>query len=110
MKEYTITPKDLGIKKANLKSIRAISKERNIIDFLRIVYGKERGSKRDLVLVNTAAAFYVMDEVKKLAEGVKMAGEIIDEGLAADKLEFFVKKFGDKRGLGGWKKRAGINY
>lgn len=107
-KTFIIDPSDLGIKKAKFEDIKAISKERNIIDFLRVLYGKERGPRRDIVLANTAASLYVMDRVKDLAEGVKLAGKIIDEGLAFKKLEALVDFFGDKNLLNQWKKKAGI--
>lgn len=108
IKEYTVTPKDLGLKKANYTDIKAISRERNIIDFLRILYGKERGPRRDIVLANTAVAFYVMDKVKNLANGVRMAGKVIDEGLAFKKLKQLVDSIGDTQKLESWKNKAGI--
>jgi anthranilate phosphoribosyltransferase len=108
MKAYIISPRDLGLKKAGYDDIKAISRERNIIDFLRVLYGKDRGSRRDIVLANAAASLYVMDKVKDLAEGVKAAGKIIDEGLAFKKLEQLIKAFGDEKQLGGWKKKAGL--
>lgn len=107
-KTYTIKPADLGIKRAKFEDIKAVSKERNIIDFLRIIYGEDKSPRRDIVLANTAASLYVMDKVKDLAEGVKMAGEVIDEGLASKKLEDLVEALGDKKQLKGWKKKAGL--
>lgn len=107
-KVYTIDPGDLGLKKAKYEDIQAISRERNIIDFLRILYGREKGPRRDIVLANAAASLYVMDRVKDLAEGVKLAGKIIEEGLAFKKLEALVDFLGDKNLLNQWKKKAGI--
>jgi len=108
MKTYTISPQDLGLKKARYDDIKAISRKRNIIDFLRILYGKEQGPRRDIVLANTAAAFYVMDKVKNLTEGVRLAGEVIDEGLASEKLERLIEEVGDMKELESWKKKARI--
>lgn len=109
IKEYTISPGDLGIKKARYEDIRAISKERNIIDFLRILYGKDKGARRDIVLANAAVSFYVMDKVKDLADGVKLAKEVIDNGLASKKLEQLVKALGDEKQLKSWNKKAGLS-
>jgi len=108
IKTYTVNPSDLGIKKAKFKDIKAISKERNILDFLRIIYGEDRSPRRDIVLANTAASLYVMDKVKDLAEGVKMAGEVIDEGLASKKLEQLVEALGEEKKLDSWKRKAGL--
>lgn len=107
-KTFTISPADLGIKRARFEDIKAISKERNIIDFLRILYGRDKTPRRDIVLANTAASLYVMDKAKDLAEGVRLAGKIIDEGLAFKKLEALVDFLGDRELLNQWKKKAGI--
>ncbi len=107
-KAYKLSPADLGIRKAKFEDIKAISKERNVIDFLRILYGKEKSPRRDIVLANTAASLYVMGKVKNLSEGVAMAGEVIDEGLAFKKLEQLVKALGDEKQLENWKKKAGL--
>lgn len=111
-KTYTIKPADLGIKRAKFEDIKAVSKERNIIDFLRIIYGKDKSPRRDIVLANTAASLYVMDKVKDLAEGVEMAGKVIDEGLAFKKFEQLVKTLGNEKQLSNWEKKAGLasNY
>lgn len=108
IKRYTLSPEDFGLKKAKIDDIKTGGRERNIIDFLRILYNKEKGPKRDIVLANTSASLYVMDKVKSLTEGVKMAGEVIDEGLAFKKLEQLVKMLGDENKLKEWKKKAGL--
>lgn len=109
IKEYMISPGDLGIKKARYEDIRSISKERNIIDFLRILYCRDMGARRDIVLANAAASFYVMDKVKNLADGVKLAGEVIDEGAAFKKLEALVDFLGDRKKLESWKRKANVS-
>jgi len=108
IKEYLITPKDLGIRKAKYKDIESENKNENIKTWLRILYNKEKGAKRDIVLANAAASLYVMDKAKDLAEGVKMAGEVLDEGLASKKLEQLVKATGNKERLNRWKRKARV--
>ena len=107
-KTYTITPDDMGIKKAKFRDIKAISKERNVIDFLRILYGKDQGPRRDVVLANAAASLYVLGKAKNLALGVKLASESIDEGLASNKLEQLVEVVGNKERFKEWKEKAGL--
>ena len=51
-----------------------------------ILSGKERGPKRDAVLLNAAAALFVAGKTKSLAAGWELAGETIDGGLANGKL------------------------
>ena len=63
-----------GDKIANAKIVR------------EILSGKERGPKRDAVLLNAAAALFVAGETKSLVEGWDLAVETIDGGKAAAKL------------------------
>jgi anthranilate phosphoribosyltransferase len=107
-KTYTITPGDMGIKKAEYKDIKAISKKRNVVDFLRILYGKEKGPRRDIVLANASVSLYVLGKAKNLALGVKIARESIDKGLASNKLEQLVETVGNKDRFIKWKKDAGL--
>lgn len=107
-KTYTITPRDLGIKKAKFEDIKAVSKERNIIDFLRILYGKEQGPRKDIVLANAAVSLYILGKAKNLASGVELASKSINEGLALNKVEELVKAMGNKEKFIKWKKKAGL--
>jgi len=52
-----------------------------------ILSGKERGAKRDVVLINSAAALMVVDKAADLKSGIQMASESIDSGRALDKLK-----------------------
>ena len=52
----------------------------------QILSGEERGPKRDAVLLNAAAAFFVAGRVADLSEGWETAAAVIDNGLARKKL------------------------
>jgi anthranilate phosphoribosyltransferase len=52
----------------------------------QILAGKDRGPKRDAVLLNAGAALFVAGKVKSLAAGWELAGETIDSGGAEKKL------------------------
>ena len=54
---------------------------------MRILSGEERGARRDMVLVNAAAAMLVAGTVESLAAGVARAAETIDAGRAHATLE-----------------------
>lgn len=108
-KSYTVRPNDFGIKKSKYEDIKAISPKQNVIDFLRILYGRERGSKRDIVLINAAVALYTMDKVENFVQGTKLAAQILEEGLAFKKLEQLVNSLGSKEQLEFWKKKAGLS-
>lgn len=104
IKDYEIEPKDLGLKRSSFKDIKSISKEQNIVDFLRILKGLEKGPKLDLILANSAASFYVMDKVKTLPEGIELASSIIKKGLAWHKLNLLIDAIGDRKTFGNWLK------
>ena len=55
-----------------------------------VLSGKDRGARRDIVLLNTAAALVVSDVVDDFEQGWKRAAELIDSGAAREKLERFV--------------------
>ena len=100
--KYTLNPNDLGVKKAKAEQIKTGGKEQNIIDFLRILQGKEKGSKKDLAAINAAASLYVMGETKSIAEAVPKAQEIIKSGEGFRVLEKLVKARGNPKLLKTW--------
>jgi len=51
----------------------------------------EKSPKRDIVLLNAAAAIYTADLAKDMKEGIKMAEESIDSGKALEKLNKLVE-------------------
>jgi anthranilate phosphoribosyltransferase len=56
-----------------------------------ILAGKERGPKRDIVLLNAAAALVVAEVAGDFEQGRTRAAELIDSGAAAEKLARFVE-------------------
>jgi len=88
---YKITPEDFGIKRAKLSDIRGGSAEQNAAIVREILDG-QKGPKRDMVLLNAAAAFRAADKVPDMKTGVTMAEESIDSGKAREKLELLIKK------------------
>jgi anthranilate phosphoribosyltransferase len=106
--KYSVTPEELGIRKAKFEDIQAISREQNIIDFLKILYGQEKGPKRDIVLINAGASLYITGRAKNLKEGKELAESIVEEGKASQKLETLVSFMGEPSKLERWKKIAKI--
>lgn len=105
IEEYEVKPEDFGLSKSKFEDIRAESKEKNIIDLLRIIYGKEKGPKRDIVLMNASGSFYTMGKVNDFKEGVELAKNVIDEGNASKILENLIEFNGDKKRFETWKKQ-----
>jgi anthranilate phosphoribosyltransferase len=90
VREYEITPEQFGIKRAAMDEIRGGDAKVNA-GIVRAVLSGEKGPKRDIVLLNAAAALYLVGKAADMAEGVKVAGCIIDGGEALKKLDLLVK-------------------
>lgn len=90
IKTYSISPEDVGLTLAGLNSLRGGTVAENAA-MLRSVLTGAPGPRRDVVLMNAAAALLVGDKVDTVRQGVAMAGEIIDSGRATAKLEHLIK-------------------
>lgn len=52
-----------------------------------VLHGEERGPKRDAVLLNAAAALFVANRARSIADGWELASKVIESGRAAAKLQ-----------------------
>lgn len=86
-----IKPEDFGVKKAKLSEILGGSKEENAKIAIEILKAEEKGAKRNVVLMNAAAAIYVSGKAQDLKEGFKLAAESISSGAASKKLEDLIR-------------------
>lgn len=83
---YTLDPTELGIPKALPEDILSDTPEKNAEMTMRILTG-EKGPKRDIVVLNAAAAIVAGGKAKNLEEGLMVATASIDSGKALEKLE-----------------------
>jgi anthranilate phosphoribosyltransferase len=86
---FTITPEAVGLPRGSLSSLYGGAPDYNAAALRELLHGKT-GPYRDIVLLNTAAAFLVADRVETLREGVELAGEVIDDGRALTALDGLV--------------------
>ena len=56
-----------------------------------VLAGKDRSARRDIVLLNAAAALVVAEKMTDFANGWNAAAELIDSGAALEKLDRFVE-------------------
>jgi anthranilate phosphoribosyltransferase len=89
VKTYNLHPTDLGLEETTIEELAGGNPEENAKITLDILKGKV-DKKRDIVILNAAAALVAADKVEGLAEGIELAAKIIDEGLALKKLEELV--------------------
>ncbi len=88
---YCITPEQFGIKRANISELRGGDAKQNAQIILDILSCKEKGAKRDVVVLNSAFALVAAGKAKDVNEGIKLANESINKGYALDKLELLKK-------------------
>lgn len=86
IKEYFLDAAELGIPRAVSGDLAGGDAAFNA-DVVRSVLAGEKGARRDIVLVNAAAALYVAKVADSLKEGIAIAAGVIDSGLATAKLE-----------------------
>jgi anthranilate phosphoribosyltransferase len=83
---YDLTPEDLGFKRAVPETIAGGNAFENA-QIIRTLLNGEPGPKRDMVLLNAAAAFMAVGLDKDFSEGIKRGQDSIDSGRATEKLD-----------------------
>ena len=83
MKNYVITPEQFGLKRCTKQDLVGGTPAENA-EITKAILSGEKGPKRDAVLMNAGAALYIGGKAESLAEGIKLAAEIIDSGKATE--------------------------
>lgn len=82
---YEVTPAELGVQEATLEELAGGNAQENARCIAAILHG-QAGAKRDLVLLNAAAALVVSGIAGDLRDGMQRAACAIDSGAALEKL------------------------
>ena len=90
VKSYKLDPDELGLEICFSEDIKGGTPEENAA-IIEGILKCENGPKRDIVLLNSAAAIYVAGIAKSMKDGVQCAVESIDSGKALAKLEDLCK-------------------
>lgn len=85
---YTMTPEALGMLRANIDDIKGGTPKENARDLLCIFKG-QKGPKRDLIILNAAAALYVSGIVGSIKQAIPIAEDAIDSGKVMVKFNQF---------------------
>ncbi len=86
---FAVRPEDFGMPRASIADLRGGDREQNA-QIIRSLLEGEPGARRDIVLMNAAAALVAGGRARDLKEGVGLAGQSIDDGAARGKLESLV--------------------
>ncbi len=86
VENYFITPEELGLPRASLESLKGGSTQENARILSEVLAGAQ-GPRRDVVLLNAAAALIAGDKAQTWEEGLELARQAIDNGQALQKLQ-----------------------
>src|SRR5215831_4853182 len=87
---YEVTPEQFGLERAPLRAITGGDTRANA-EIVRGVLAGERSPRRDVVLMNAAAALVAAGRSDSLADAMPLAVQSIDSGAARRKLEMLVE-------------------
>ena len=86
IKNYNIKPEDFGLKRCRMEDLKGGDTQENV-EITRGVLKGEPGPRREIVLLNAAAAIVAGGKAKDLTQGIEEAARSIDSGKAMKKLE-----------------------
>ncbi len=90
IRTYEVTPEEFGLKRASLDAISGGDATANAA-IIRAALDGEKSSRRDVVLLNAAAALVAAGKANHLADAMISAAKSIDSGAAASKLKELVR-------------------
>jgi anthranilate phosphoribosyltransferase len=86
VRSFSVRPEDVGLPPASLEDLLGGDREQNAQIIRELLQGQP-GPKRDIVLMNAAAALVAGGRARDLKEGVALAASAVDSGAARSKLE-----------------------
>lgn len=90
VRTFDIHPREFGLPTAQAADLVGGEPAENAVTVRRLLAG-EKGPKRDIVLLNAAAAIVTGQKARDIPEGLRMAAAAIDSGAAQGKLEQLVE-------------------
>lgn len=89
-KKYTLSPEEFGLTRCEKSDLAGGDPAYNA-QIVRDILNGKKGPKRDVVLMNGGAGLYIGGKADSIADGVKLAAEVIDSGKAAHTMEKFIE-------------------
>ena len=90
IRTYDISPEQFFSEQAEPADLLGGNPEENA-QITRNILNGEKGPKRNVVLINAAAALVAAGQAEDLKQGIRMAETAIDDGTAANKMEALIK-------------------
>lgn len=85
--KYELDPRDYGMELTDLSEVVGGTAKKNAQITLDVLSGKDRGARRNIVLLNAACALVVAGVAENAGDGIEKAAMSIDSGAALEKLE-----------------------
>jgi anthranilate phosphoribosyltransferase len=89
VRTFSVRPEDFGMTRASIRDLQGGDREQNA-QIIRALLEGEPGPRRDIVLMNAAAALVAGARARDLKDGVGQAAQSIDNGAARAKLQALV--------------------
>jgi len=86
VRSYEVEPEEFGMARAKLQDISGGDATENAA-IIRAILGGEKSARRDVVLLNAAAALVAAGRADRIGEAIPLAARSIDSGAAAAKLD-----------------------
>jgi anthranilate synthase/phosphoribosyltransferase len=88
---HTFDPADLGFRRARLSDLQGGNAQENAVMTEEILSGKLNSARRDVVLLNAAAALVAAGQAHSFSEGIRLAEHSLDSGAAKHTLDRLVE-------------------
>lgn len=93
--DFVLLPEEVGLKRVQAEEVTPVDAASNTRDFVRIVYGRETGPKRDVVALNSGLALWISERASTIEEGIQIAVTRLENGSVAEKLTTLVEQHGE---------------
>lgn len=90
VRSYDLDAESLGFRGAHISELVGGDPPVNAAILRGVLSGTESDARRDVVLLNAAAALLAAGRAADLAQGVQLAAEVIDSGRALEKLDALI--------------------
>jgi len=93
LSHFVLSPGEFALRKPSLEELRGGDARQNARLLTDILANRDRSAKRDLVVLNSAAALVITGKAAGMESGIRLANELLDSGLAMEKLRAIQRFF-----------------
>jgi len=90
VRTYEVSPEDYGLSRSSIEDLKGGEADENAA-MIRSVLAGEEGPRRNIVLLNAAAAIVAGGKADDFDEGIAAAARAIDTGAAREKLDALIR-------------------